>query len=516
MVKGGAAGSKLEGFAPTPWTEESETWQALDSRLTEDHLARRIARVVEGLDLSPLLASYLGVGKKALRPDLLLKLVLYEMHNNRPSPAQWARDARENEALRWLLLGMEPSRSRLYDFRDRLTGFLPAWHTQVLQAAMHEQVTTAQRAALDSSSVAACAARRQLVNPERMQKRQQAIEQALEDLARGEAVMGGPHWLGRTPDGLRRQKHHYQRAAEVLNERLATNAKRRACDRKSPEKILVSPSDPESFLGRDKLNVFRPLYSVQLVRDLDSALVFSYDVLAQNNDNGVVEPMLEQMVDNVGRKPEQLLVDSGYVSLQHLEFCEQAGITLYGPCQENDFTAVNGKKPQSNQHTELPKSAFRWLDDERTYQCPEGHRLRWTEQMKQRRADHTVTLGIFTCPAEHCLACPRQQGCTRTPQKGRSVSRMENEELLDALRARMQTEEAKQLYRQRSRTVELNYADLKEHRGLRRFHGRSRQRAATEVGLLILAHNLLCLDSHRHQPRAPPANAEITQTPWLN
>ena len=168
MVKGGAAGSKLEGFAPTPWTEESEAGQVLDGRLAEDHLARRIAHAVEGLDLSPLFASYLGVGKKALRPDLLLKLVLYEMHNNRPSPAQWARDARENEALRWLLFGLEPSRSRLYDFRDRLAPLLPAWHAQVLQAAMSEQVTTAQRAALDSSSVAACAARRQLVNPERM------------------------------------------------------------------------------------------------------------------------------------------------------------------------------------------------------------------------------------------------------------------------------------------------------------------------------------------------------------
>jgi transposase len=512
MVKGVTAGDKLEDFAPTPWSEESEAWRALDGRLRDDHLARHVARAVEGLDLDPLFASYLGAGKKALRPDLLLKLVLYEMHSSRLSPAQWARDARENEALRWLLLGMEPSRSRLYDFRDRLAPFLPAWHAQVLQEAMNEQITTAKRAALDSSSVAACAARRQLANPERLQKRQQAIEETLERLARGEAILDGPHWLGRTPDGLRRQKHHYQRAAAVLRERLAANAQRRKCDRKLPEKILVSPSDPESFLGRDKLNVFRPLYSVQLVRDLDSPLVFSYDVLAQNNDNGVVEPMLEQMVDNVGRKPEQLLVDSGYVSLQHLEFCEQAGITLYGPCQENDFTRVNGKKPQSNQHTGLPKSAFRWLDDERTYQCPEGHRLRWTEQMKQRRADHTVTLDIFTCPPEHCLACPRQKGCTRTPQKGRSVSRMENEELLDALRARMQTEEAKQLYRQRSRTVELNYADLKEHRGLRRFHGRGRQRAATEVGLLVLAHNLLCVESHRRQPRAPPSKAKIPQT----
>lgn len=508
MVKGVAAASKLEDFAPTPWTEESESWQVLDGRLTKDHLTRRIARAVEGLDLSPLFASYLGVGKKALRPDLLLKLVLYEMHSSRLSPAQWARDARENEALRWLLLGLEPSRSRLYDFRDRLAPFLPAWHAQVLQEATNEQMTKAERVALDSSSVAACASRRQLINQERLQKRQRAIDEALERLARGEAIHEGPGWLGRTPDGLRRQKYHYQRAAEVLSERLAANAKRRRCDRKPIDKVLVSPSDPESVLARDKLSVFRPLYSVQLVRDLDSPLVFSYDVLAQNNDNGVVEPMLEQMLDNVDRKPEQLLVDSGYVSLQHLEFCEQAGITLYGPCQENDFTLVNGKKPQSNQHTELPKSAFRWLDDERTYQCPEGHPLRWTDRLKQRRADHTVTLDIYTCSPEHCLQCPRQTACTRTPRKGRSVSRMENEHLLDALRARMQTEEAKQLYRLRSRTVELNYADIKEHRGLRRFHSRGRPRAITAIGLLVLAHNLLCVESYRQQPRRPCLTAK--------
>jgi Transposase DDE domain len=226
----------------------------------------------------------------------------------------------------------------------------------------------------------------------------------------------------------------------------------------------------------------------------------------------VLEPMVEQMLDNVGQKPAELLVDSGYVSMQHLEFCAAAGITLYGPCQENDFSQENGKKPQSNQHTQLPKSAFPWLPEERTYQCPEGHRLRFAKQQTQPRADHTVTLDIDTCPPEHCLPCPRQSACTRTPQKGRSVSRMENEDLLDALRARMQTDDAKKLYRLRSRTVELSYADLKEHRGLRRFHGRGQSRAATEIGLLVLANNLLCLESHRRQPRAPPTNSQIPQT----
>ena len=223
--------------------------------------------------------------------------------------------------------------------------------------------------------------------------------------------------------------------------------------------------------------------------------------------------MVEQMADHAGHKPDELLVDSGYVSMHHLEFCEQAGITLYGPCQENDFSVQNGKKMQCNQKTELPKSAFRWLPDEQSYQCPEGHRLLLSAKQTQRRADYPMTLNLYTCPAEHCLACPRQKACTRSPHKGRSVSRMENEELLDALRARMQTDEAKRLYKLRSRTVELNYADLKEHRGLRRFHCRGRYRAKAEAGSLVLAHNLLFIQAQRRHAHARNAEAKTPQTP---
>jgi len=513
MVKGGAFGSKQERFAPTPWTVESEEWQALDRRLPADHLARRVDRAVELLDLGSLLDSYLGVGKKALRPDLLLKMVLYEMQSNRPSPAQWARDVGESDPVRWLLFGVEPSRARLYDFRDRIAPFLREWNAQVLQSAIEGKMTPATRASLDSSSVAAHASRRQLLNAERLEKRREALEEQLQRRQRGETSVDQPGWLAKTESGLREQKQRYQRAAEVLRQRQATNAQRHSDKRKPAEKILVSPTDPEAVLARDKLNVFRPLYSVQLLRDVDSPLVLSYDVWMQNNDNGVLQPMVEHMRDNVGRKPEELLVDSGYVSVHHLAFCSQAGITLYGPCQENDYSLQNGKKTQHNQHTELPKSAFRWLKEEQTYQCPEGHRLRFTKRQTQPRADHTIRLALYTCPAEHCLVCPRQQACTRTPKKGRTVSRMENEDLLDALRARMQTDEAKTLYKCRSRTVELNYADMKEHRGLRRFHSRGCYRATAEVGLLVLAHNLLHVEAHRrHSARDRPPQTKTSQT----
>jgi transposase len=503
MVEGIAGSHKRERFVVPPWSKESEEWLALDQRLPADHLARRVDRAVALLDLGPLFDSYWGVGKKAFPADLLLKAVLYEMHSKRPSPAQWTKDVRESEPVRWLLFGLEPSRARLYDFRDRLAPFWPGWNAQVLHVALEENLTPATRVALDGSSVAAHASRRPLLTEERLQKRREVIEDSLQRRQQRETGSEKPGWLAATVTGLREQKQRYGRAAEVLRERHEANAQRRSSKRQPPDKILVSPSDPEAVLARDKLQVFRPLYTPQLLRDLDSPLIFSYDVFLQNNDNGTVEPMIERMVDQVGRKPEALFVDSGYVSLRHLKFCALQGITVYGPCQENDFSTQNNKKAQQNQHTDLPKSAFRWLVEEQVYECPEGHRMPFAKTQTQPRSDHTVTLSLYVCPPEHCQTCPRQSACTRTPQKGRTVSRMENEELLDALRERMQTATAKKEYKLRSQTVELSYADLKEHRDLRRFHCRGPRRVTAEVGCLVVTHNVLYVESAITASRKP-------------
>ncbi|MBV8893514.1 MAG: IS1182 family transposase [Acidobacteria bacterium] len=513
---GRATRDKRNRFAAPPWTQESPEWLALGQRLPADHLARRVDRAVGLLDLEPLFASYLGVGKKALPPDLLLKVVVYEMHRKRPSPAQWVKDVRENEPLRWLLFGLEPSRARLYDFRDRLAPFWTAWNAEVLQVALAADLTPATRMALDGSSVAAHASRRQLLNEERLQKRRAVLDEHLEHLQQGEPVATKPGWLAASVAGLREQKQRYEHAAEILQQRLQANAQRGSDKRKPPEKVLVSPSDPAAVLARDKLNVFRPLYTPQLLRDLDSPLIFGFDVFTQNNDNGTVAPLIEQMVHQVGRQPKELFVDSGYVSLQHLEFCDLHDITVYGPVGENDFSAQHHKKKQQNQHTALPKSAFRWHPEEQAYECPQGHRLHYTKTTTQARAESTVRLSLYVCPPEHCQACPRQPECTRTPHKGRTVSRLEHEELVEALRERMQPDAAKKLYKLRSQTVELSYADLKEHRDLRRFHGRGLRRVRAEVGCLVVTHNLLHVESQvSRPPRAGPEKEELAQTPCL-
>ena len=161
--------------------------------------------------------------------------------------------------------------------------------------------------------------------------------------------------------------------------------------------------------------------------DLDSPLVLAYDTFAATHDAGMIGPMLERTTDLVGHKLDELLADSGYVSIHDLESCSAANVELFAPWQENDYSEQQGKKKGSNQFTQIPKTDFKWLEADQTFICPEGHRLEFHTTKKERRLDYDITLRMYVCPAEHCCGCPRQTHCTPNPKKGRTVSRMENE-----------------------------------------------------------------------------------------
>ena len=101
-----------------------------------------------------------------------------------------------------------------------------------------------------------------------------------------------------------------------------------------------------------------------------------------------------------------------------------------------------------------------------------------------------MVLDFYRCPGEHCRACPLRDRCTPNPRAGRSLSRARGEEVVERLKERMKAAESKALYRLRRQTVERGFADMKEHRGLRRLGCWGHQRAGIQVGLNVLSHNL--------------------------
>ena len=496
-------------FAEPPWDEHTLRWQEMDQSLPADHLARQIDLAVAELDLAGVFATYAGRGSKALWPDLLLRLVLYEMQRGRQSPAEWFLDAKESEPLQWLLFGMKPSRTALYEFSDRLERFWDDWNQQTLHTAQEQGVSLGDRVAVDGTLIAALASRHRMVNQKTLTDRLEALKQAVAANESGQAAETPLGWMAKHPDTREKQLQRYQRAQTRMDPLQTENAKRKKSKRKKPEKIVVSASEPESVPGRDKLKTFRPLYNVQRMDDLDFAFITAHERFACQNDAGTIGAMLERSVELAGKKPRVVLADAAYAGGDDVALCEQAGVTLYAPVGENDFSET---KRKGKKNPKIMKREFQWLPDEQAYRCPEGRKLFAARTSRVERAnDRTVLQTVYQCAEEDCESCLRREACTPSSKRGRSVSRLEHEDLVDALRARMKTEEAKELYKQRSQTIELRYADMKAHRRLRQFNHDGPRRTRSQLGSAVLAYNLLVLQKNRKCVKIPVEPMKIPE-----
>jgi transposase len=473
--------------------------------LDANHLARVIDAFVDGLDRTVLEESYAGVGSLAHRPDLVLKMVLYEVLEGRLSPRQWARDLRDSTALRWLGQGIQPARSTLYAFRDRIHSAVFALHAEAIRQAMAERLTTADRGVLDGTAIRACASRHHLINEEKLKKRSEELNAVVAKDAAGQPDESQPSWMATTPVGRQQQLERYRKADVELAARLAKNQKRPKDKRLPCKQVRISVTDPEAPLGRDKEKVFGPLYTAGFVVDPASLLILSFDVFAQATDAGTLARMLDRTQEVSGRRLDQVDADAAYASLLDLEICRDRGVRLVAPVQENDFTEQKRAKAKNRG---IGKDQFHWIPEEQTYACPMGHRLNYkAREQKRRRDDWTVIEHRFHCPPEHCRVCPLRERCVRDPEKGRTVKRLEGEELIEAHKQWMSTPEAKEARRLRGSVIERCIGDAKEHRKLRRVHGRGLKRVKAEVGLVVLAQTALMLARLRKIAATPRKNA---------
>jgi hypothetical protein len=571
--------SKPLRFRRVPLADEHPDWLELNCQLPPDHLARRIRALVEGLDFSPVFETYSGVGSAIIPPELLLAFVLFEMQRKRLSPADWFSDSLDQSLpARWLLRGFLPARSVFYRFRDHLPpDLVDSLNRQILLLAVAEGHTTAGNASLDGTFTAAYGSRHRLLNEQTLSHRLKLLDEAiavaepsagetpvaacparltppgtagqaapapcpatpplpLPDLSAAAnqatalpapqlAAKAQPYWMASTRLGRQRQRERYQVAEKTLKTRLIDHAEKQKgksiAKRKGADKVVISPTEPEAVLGKDKFKVFRPLYNTQIAQDLDSGFVLGYGVYARVTDSGLLPPMVERTQALTGQKIKKVLSDGIYASLSSVRYCKENGLQLYAPVeadrsgkskesggQGKASTAEKsggGKKPEKK----MGKEQFKWEEELRTYRCPQGHLLQPGRiRSREREEGEIVQSEEYRCAKEHCMKCPQAKRCTSRPEEGRTVERMQEQELLDEVAARMRTEEGKQQYKKRKQTVELRHGDMRTHRGLTHFHGYGQNQGHSQVGLLVLAHNGLTLFQVRKQRKAKPTTPE--------
>ena len=321
--------------------------QCPDDLVGADHAVRRVAAVVEKLDVSlfeTAIKARQGVaGRDTTDPRLLIGLWLYACIRGIGSARELARRCEESAPFRWLCGGVTVNHRLLSDFRTDHGAPLDELFTQVIASLVDKEVVQVSRVSQDGVRVRVSAGASSFRREERLAELLAQAREHVEELRRQVDS-------GEQASLTARQKAMRKRAAEDKQRRLEeaiaqlpelkrkqAEAERRAGAGEQGQKVRqrqprVSTTDAEARRMKMPNGGFNPAVNVQLATDTHSRAIVGIEVSNEGSDSvGLSTPMRQQVEQRSGQEVEQHLLDGGYMRKDDIEQAHGAGVQLFVP-----------------------------------------------------------------------------------------------------------------------------------------------------------------------------------------
>ena len=171
---------------------------SVDEWLPEKHLARFVAEVIDGLDVSAMSNSYRGSGSASYHPKLLLGVLVYGYATGVFSSRKLERATYDSVAFRFIAANDHPDHDTIAAFRRRFLKDIEMLFVQVLLLAREMGMLKLGVVALDGTKVHANASRHSALSYESAGKIEAQLKAEVAELmAKAEAADQAD-----TPDGM--------------------------------------------------------------------------------------------------------------------------------------------------------------------------------------------------------------------------------------------------------------------------------------------------------------------------
>jgi transposase len=461
----------------------------VDALIEEDHPARAVWAVISQLNLQGFSEAARAVegsaGRSTIDPCLLASLWIYAYSQGVGSAREISRLCEYHPAYRWLTGVERISGHTLSDFRVQHKTALEKLFVEVVGVLTSEGFVKLTRVMQDGTKVRAHAAADSF-------HRQPTLEQHLADARAqyaalsqsGENQESAPVREARLR-GVRQRQERLTEAVRQVRQRVA----------ESGAEERVSSSEPQARMMKQPDGGFAPSYNVQTTTAAEGKAIVSLEVTQAGNDFDQLAPALDRLERTLESKPEQAVVDGGYINQQNLLETATRGVELIGPIPSSDAKAAQCYERAGVQE-EFYRERFRFEAAENCYYCPRGVRLSYQGKTK----GGLVVLSKYQARARDCAACACKADCCPKNQKsGRSVQRSEYHQEIQAFQQRMALQEKQQIYRQRSEVAETPHLWMKAKFQLRRFHVRGLIKAGQEALWAALTYNIVLLLRYRQR-----------------
>lgn len=287
--------------------------------LGEEHLCFFIHNVVERLKLEEFEQGYSEEGHPAYHPALLLKVWLYAYALGVTSSRRLEQRIREDLAFRYLAGGAAPDYWALNEFRKRHRRAMNDVFTQVVELARSLGMGKLGQVAIDSTRIAANAARDSVETLEKLRGERAKIRRRIRRWQRQCEEQDPNEGAGMEVE---------REALERLGQRLAEIPARIERLKKAGVQKLSRSDEDSRFLRERQGFVLGYTATVAVSED---HLIVAQQVSQASSDNGLLLSMVEAVERECGEGPGQVLADSGFFSQENLEELERRKMDAYVP-----------------------------------------------------------------------------------------------------------------------------------------------------------------------------------------
>jgi transposase len=441
----------------------------LDKRVPKDHILRKIDKQIDfSFIYKEVKHTYGSKGNVSVPPPVILKLMLllfiYSIRSE--------REMMETLPLRldWLwFLGYDiddeiPNHSVLSKARIRWgVESFKYFFNSILKQCVEAGLVNADKAFVDSSLVEADASNNSVINTQGLEK-----------------------YLNKSYRSLEKRLDEYNddEKSALLN------------------KKHISTTDPDATVTRYGNSRPKLRYKTHRVVDEKNEIITATKVTPGSVDDGAV---LKEMIDihqqNTGAKPDTVVADTKYGTIENYLHYYDEGIKTHIPSVEESHKGYGSKEGI------FAKEEFSYDPENDIFICPAGETLTRRKFRNDRRTYE------YVAPARKCKKCEIKDKCTRS-KTGRTLKRHERQDELDLIVEHTKSKECKKDLKTRQHLSERSFARSTRY-GFKRARWRSLWRMEIQDYLISAIQNIMVLVNHKKN-KISKSNAQVLRERGLN
>jgi transposase len=442
-----------------------------------------------------------ATGATAIPPAALIKLIIYGYRKGIKSSRALDELAVNNIIAKALTGDLQPHWTTIADFISGNSEKFQEIFVKVLAFSTGLGLAGGEDYAIDGLRLPSNASMEMSGTEEELKKRMEIYRRMAEKHAAGH----------RKEDESGRTDKQAKETYDERRKRLKRQAEKIRCflegmekkEGKKNEEIKSNVTDNESAMIHSSKGFIRGYIGIA-VADKKNQIIVNAQAVGSANEGEHLPDILDTTLNNLKEaglesnadKKPVFTMDANYFSEDNLKSCEERGVeTVIADPQHR-------KRLESKEDKQFEVDDFIYHEEGNCYECPNGKRLEFKKNSTLGEAERKT----YQAGLNDCRTCPMVGQCIKTKKEmnelkqGKRIILSKSNEignLSAAMREKLETEEAQNIYAYRIQIIEPVFSSIAYCKGLNRFMLRGKKKVNGQWKLYCIVHNLTkCLGEY--------------------